>query len=278
MESFPRRNCTISWWCSLWLLVLSTSFAVAEPMPTAPLAPSMQDCRRLNGEFHSRLSKVFHQISECMTQPPEFGYGPECGMASEQIHTTLTAWKQCSYLQPQQCELLDAQRREVKLCNERASQSDRRDVAALRRISDIEQGMAGSWGKAFRSLTNPTEFFFNTGIGKVTKTAFPAWRGEADLKDDPRAEQLFRFLQGTSEKALRSSANPIVREMQLESLLQIFNHFKRLTKNLNTLTTQINNFRTDGAGVRDAPSPTDNSYQPTQGLCQTLGTCPASPK
>jgi hypothetical protein len=224
------------------------------------------------------LQDIHRSISNRMNQSPQFGYGPECRWSDSNVRVQLNAWNQCSYLQPTLCDLERSRKQETTICSQRASRSSKRDAEAisiLNKIGSTSRTLNASWSSAQKAIANPAEFFFGAAMKRTTTKLFPAWRGAVDLEKDPRAEALYKFLHDQSNGALDSTSSPIVREIQRESLLQILGHFKRLSSDLQVLTSRLEELRIDPLNTKEprvAP-PASDTYRPTPNLCQTLGTC-----
>lgn len=263
------------------------SSATAQPYPRAPEAPTFEDCRRLAVAYYDVTRRIHREIGQCMRRPPQFGYGSECSLVSPyhlRSHS-LRAWVQCDQYEAPLCDAYRLQEQETRLCQARAKHGARVDeerLAAMKRATSLAETLGKSWNTTRNLLANPAGFFFDGSIATVTKTAFPEWRGDVDISSDPRAQELYRFLQqGVRSGTSAVTRDRIVRAIQKESLTQILAHFERLQLQLNSATDRIEKFSMDQqTSVRlNQPSPpaetrpTDNSHRPTQNLCQTLGTC-----
>jgi hypothetical protein len=260
--------------------------AAAQGYPRAPETPTFEDCRHLSVAYYDVTRRIHREIGQCMRSRPRFGYGSECSLVSpHRVHLhTLRAWVQCDQYEAPLCEAYRLQEQETRLCQARANQRARvneEGLAAMKRATSLAEALGKGWNTTRNLLANPAEFFFKGSMATVTKAAFPGWRGDVDISSDPRAQELYRFLQQQTWSGTNAVAtNPVVRAIQKESLTQILAHFKRLQLQLNSATDQIEKFSMDQqTSVRlSQPSPSgatrpDNSHRPIQSLCQTLGTC-----
>jgi hypothetical protein len=282
-----RRRCRLPLLALIAGTLLGGMEAAAQQYLRSPLDPTADDCRQLKAAHQRVVQDAHGKYGACLKGPVRFGYGPECSLVSPyKIHQNrLKAWVQCGSSEVLLCEAYATQEREFNTCVERANKRagvDEKKLRDLRSANDAYDAVKNTWSTAHGILTRPVEFFFNRAIENTTRGLFPAWRGEVDLSSDPRAEEIYRYLQSQSNMAVEATWNPVIRAIQKESLLQIFAQFKRLTLDMNGAMSQMQRLSVQSQQVppsaparteRSREPPSDNSYRPTDGLCQRLGTC-----
>lgn len=279
----PMRVRTLSLMAALFW----PAATIAQQYPRSPQSPTVEDCRRLSHDYYTIQQRIRSQLSACMEQPARIGYGAECSLVapSYRLHEhALRGWVQCEQYEAPLCDAYRQGDQEVRQCEALARKQGREDerLSALMRATSSAAALGTAWNTARNLIANPVQFFFDQAVAKTTKAAFPSWRGEGDIGGDPRAQEIYRYLQQQTKLGTRAAtSDPVIRSIQNEALTQLMAHFKRLQLQLNSAADQIRTFSIDqqmnvGPSKPAPPSseqPTDNSYRPTRGLCQTLGTC-----
>jgi hypothetical protein len=275
----PFRLACFSFLC----VALTLDVAEAQPVPEAPMQPTLLECRALAAEFNSRLLAISTAQGECMRSPPVFGRGWSCSYADKRMVNGLHAWSQCLSEEEYKCALLRAQASEVPECYERArkiEESAREDADALERANDAYESASSAFHDSREFLDDPLEFLNSKVSGRLAEKYFPEWKTPEAIAEDPRAEQLYRFLQSQLD-SVDVSQNPVVSSIQKASLDRIFKAFRNTTNALYAATDQMGEIvarerrsidsRRDGQ--QDPAPKSSGNHQPDQELCKILETC-----
>jgi hypothetical protein len=232
-------------------------------IPLAPIAPTMEDCRRLSAEFGELVQQVLGRIQQCMrTTETKIGYGLECSHPRGVV-TRLRAWPHCGSDEATLCELYARRDAEVSECQSRvrAGMERRRGAEehaqALKNANDRYDSFRRAYDSTKSLLTDPRKFLMQTLSREIWSRIFP--KGETEsLGDRPDlAEEVYRYAFNQAKAGIRLTPSPFIRSIQQQMLDRLGGEFARTLVELDRIERALERFGTSemDALARTAPVP-----------------------
>lgn len=255
----------------------------AQQLPSSPLSPSLEDCRALVLEYHQRMRSIYSAKHECTRKEPIFGLGDLCSRKTKpySVVKAYMAWSQCDGYEHEECAILNARSKESPLCYERAKAFsgtlDSDAFVRLKKINDAYESITRRFHQVNSLISDPVKFFQSEAISAATKAALPSWTTHQSIAADPRAQELFRYLDNLTKAGLKTANAPLSVAIQQAAFDEILAHFRRLSDDLTVLQHDIHNFSVEEVAGASLSKPNNTGFQgrhvPNQDLCKLLRTC-----
>lgn len=265
-------------------LMLSNSYA-SERLPTSPVWPTRADCQQLWAAFNQIRRSAWDTVNVCMSGPAHIGPGYEVSTSGScALVPGVRAWPQCVDEEQYACQMAEKANEESRICYQRADQraaqeeksssptgvsrtaAAQKSAATALKATNVLYDLAKKFDKARGLLTNPSKFLLDALSGPSRATLSEFLDGGGNLRPERYEDtnELYRYIKNLTDTPDAATSNPIIRQIQKETLRGIVQHFGMVLALMDQAGRDIENFnawsgeasvRVPGQASRIAVSP-----------------------
>lgn len=251
--------------CLFCILLSLAHGEIISSLPLSPINPTHHDCNVLYLQYNSIFRELSKKNLECIDSPPEFGFYQNC-----HGHEEVTAWVQCSDIDIEECEVKIRQDKEVADC--RAKAHDPSEDYSNKETALSNANKSYERARDMIQLIKNPESFLREKLSPYPKAMSQIFGPDGSKFDTDLAQEIYRYSNNQAKAGIQLTQNPIIRRIQSAALQHIAKEHKNTIHELNQLTEDINNFKSDKLND-DQNSTVKQTRQPIEDLCRILGTC-----
>lgn len=246
-------------WKAAWTAGLAVALVSAsapaepsrEPLPSAPLQPTRENCRALRLRFNDVLLGLHDEMRACLDRGPNSGEADVCG--DYRLH----AYVDCVPIRNEICRVNDVEDREVARCRSRIAERPAEPEGAA---PEEARSLRRRAGELVDFVSDPRDYL-GSALEPFPDTMDRLFGPRRDRFDRDLGEAFYRYAHERAESGLRITRNPLVRRIQRSALDRIGEFHESMLAELDRIAARIRRFRaepsgeTAGGAARPSPTP-----------------------